>query len=788
MNGARHPDSASEAEGRSRNETPADVEGASQDPLTRWLTAGVIATAGLVLALPVYLLRQGLSEGPRTPDTEAPATFVGRDACITCHEKAYQAWLGSDHDRAMEVADETTVRGDFNDAVFERNGIVSRFYRRDGRFFVFTEGPGGKMQEFEITHTFGWEPLQQYLIPFPGGRMQALSIAWDTERKTWFYLYPDQDIPPDDWLHWTRNGQNWNGMCAECHSTNLVKGYEADTESYVTTWSEIDVSCEACHGPGSRHVAWAEMPEMARPQVENYDLLIRSSDVTNKEYVEACAPCHSRRTELGDYDHSRSELLDNVLPAVLREGLYHADGQIIDEVYVYGSFVQSKMFANGVSCGDCHDPHTLKLRYEENQLCTQCHRADIYDSYDHHFHQDVYQGKPSDGVLCVKCHMVERPYMVIDRRADHSLRVPRPDLSEEIGVPNACTQSGCHDDRPLSWSLEAYQRWYGQARKPHFGQVFAAARSGEPEARDALIQIAGDPLYPAIARATALSLLAGYPGEEATRSFNLALMDEDPLIRHTAIANASAPTPERRSELLSPLLFDPVKAVRMEAAARLADAPPESLQPYQSEALASGLAEYREAMEYSLDFAASAHNLGNLSARLGDAVEAERYYRIAVGIDDLFIPAKVNLALLLNSTGRNPEAEALLRGVLQAYPDQSDVAYNLGLLLAEMDRMDEAVVFLRRASEGLPERAMVHYNYGLAAQSLGRLDEAERALSRALAVEPDNPDFLFALADHFLRRGMPTRALEMADRLLEISPGHPRGQQLKAAVEAALRR
>jgi tetratricopeptide (TPR) repeat protein len=265
-------------------------------------------------------------------------------------------------------------------------------------------------------------------------------------------------------------------------------------------------------------------------------------------------------------------------------------------------------------------------------------------------------------------------------------------------------------------------------------------------------------------------------------------MDEDPLIRHTAIANASAPTPERRSELLSPLLFDPVRAVRMEAAAQLADAPPESLQPYQSEALASGLAEYREAMEYSLDFAASAHNLGNLSARLGDAVEAERYYRIAIGIDDLFIPAKVNLAILLNSAGRNPEAEALLRGLLEAYPDQSDVAYNLGLLLAEMNRMDEAVEFLRRASEGLPERAMVHYNYGLAAQSLGRSDEAERALSRALAVEPDNPGFLFALADHFLRRGMPTRALEMADRLLEVAPGHPQGQQLKAAVEAALRR
>jgi len=753
--------------------------------LTRWLWAGVVATVVLVLSIPVYLVRQGLADGSRSAP-EIPATFVGREACIPCHEKAYRDWVGSDHDRAMDVADQTTVRGDFDDSRFERDGIVSDFYRRDGKYFVYTEGTGGEMREFEITHTFGWEPLQQYLIPFPGGRLQALSIAWDTEREEWFYLYPGQDIPPSDWLHWTRNGQNWNGMCAECHSTNLIKGYDAGTESYNTTWSEIDVSCEACHGPGSKHVVWAEKPEMARPPVANYDLLIRSSDITNKEYVDLCAPCHSRRSELGDYDHSRPELLDNVLPAVLREGLYHADGQILDEVYVYGSFVQSKMYGNGVRCGDCHDAHTLKLHYEGNDLCGQCHRADVYDSYDHHFHQKIYEGQPSEGALCVKCHMVEQPYMVVDWRADHSLRVPRPDLTAEIGVPNACTQAGCHDDRPLSWSLDAYRRWYGQARKPHFGQVFAAARNQEPKALENLVHIAGDPLYPAIARATALSLLVGYPGEEATRAFNLALMDEDPLIRHTALSNASAPTVERRVELLVPLLFDPVRAVRLEAANQLADAPPGTLQPYQVEALSSGLAEYRRAMEYSLDFASSAHNLGNLSARLGDAAEAERYYRIAIGIDDLFIPPKVNLAILLSATGRNQEAERLLREVLDAYPRQFDVAYNLGLLLAEMNRPEAAAEFLRQASEGLPGRGRVHYNYGLLSQSLGRVEEAERALLRAIAVEPDNPDFLFALGDHYLRRGMPARALEMADRLLEVAPAYPQGQQLRAAVERAL--
>jgi tetratricopeptide (TPR) repeat protein len=308
----------------------------------------------------------------------------------------------------------------------------------------------------------------------------------------------------------------------------------------------------------------------------------------------------------------------------------------------------------------------------------------------------------------------------------------------------------------------------------------------EPGAREELIKMAGDPLYPGMVRATALSLLAGYPGPESTEAFNLALMDEDALIRNTALSNLSVPAPDRLVELVSPLLFDPVRAVRIEASNRLADAPAGTLQPYQEEALAAGLTEYREAMESSLDFPSAAHNLGNLSNRLGDAVEAERYYRIALEIDDLFAPAKVNLALLLNTTGRNPEAERLLREVLRAYPDQFEAAYNLGLLLAELGRLDEATEFLGQASEGLPARARIHYNYGLALQAVTRLEDAEAALLRALGVEPENPDFLYALGDHYFRKGEAARALEMADRLLSGAPDHAPGQRLRAAAEQAL--
>lgn len=752
--------------------------------LTRWRTVGMIATAVIVLSVPAYVVKERVAR-TIAPDTSVgDLTFVGRDQCISCHEEAYDTWLGSDHDLAMAEATDSTVLADFDDSVFEYRGVTSRFYRRDGRFFVHTEGPGGEMGEFEITHTFGVYPLQQYLVPFPGGRLQALSIAWDVVRDEWFRMYPGQDIPPDDWLHWTRNGQNWNGMCAECHSTNLKKGYDHATRTFSTTWSEIDVSCEACHGPGSSHVEWAEIPPMARPEVENYDLVIRTSGITGPQQVELCAPCHSRRTELGDYDHTSGELLDYQVPALLDQELYFPDGQILDEVYVYGSFVQSKMYRNDVRCGDCHDVHSLQLVEEGNELCAQCHRADTYDSYDHHFHQKVYEGEPSDGALCVKCHMPERPYMVIDYRADHSMRVPRPDLSLETGAPNACSQSGCHDDQPVSWSADYFRQWYGEAKKPHYGTTLAAGREGRPEAMPDLIRMAGDPLHPAIVRATALSLLGAYPGEESTAAFNRALADEDALVRYTAVTNLPVAQPEPLVELVAPLLFDAVSAIRTQAAVSLADVPDQLLEPYQRDALQEALAEYEAAMRYSLDFSFAGHNLGNLYMRLGQPLRAVEFYETAIEVDDLFYPAKVNLSLLYNSMGRNQEAETLLREVTVEYPELHDAAYSLALLLVEMNRPEEALPYLERAAQGMAERSRVHYNLGLLLQSRGRIADAEAALRHALQLEPDNIDYLFALADHYIKRGELDRALPIAERMIATHPEAPVGRDLKAYIES----
>jgi len=744
----------------------------------------------IVLSIPIYYLTV---EAPGVPPNgrggERPNTFAGSLKCQECHQKEYDKWLNSNHDHAMEAANEKTVLGDFKNVLFEAHGVTSRFYKKDGKFLVFTEGPEGQMGDFEVSHTFGWFPLQQYLVPFPGGRLQCLPIAWDVREKRWYHLDPKEPVDPKDWLYWTNAGQNWNGMCAECHSTNLKKNYDIKTDAYKTTWSDIDVGCEACHGPGLRHVQWAEMPDMARPRVDNYELVVKTSGIGSRKLVELCAPCHSRRAALGDYTHAEADLLDTMLPSLLTEELYFPDGQILEEVYVYGSFTQSKMYHRDVRCSDCHDVHSLKVIKEENGLCLQCHRAGEYDSKEHHFHKQ--KGEKGDaiksaegkvlfevgtGAECIQCHMPGRTYMGIHYRLDHSLRIPRPDLSEKIGAPNACNR--CHIDKTTQWSVDAITKWYGPGRRPHYGTVIEAGRKRHPEAKKDLIRLAADPLYPVIVRSTALSLLTAYPGEDTVRAFELALMDDEALVRRTAVHSISLSGSRKQIELIAPLLYDPVAAVRMEAASALAGEPSKRLSPDQKRVFQAGLQEYMASMQYSADFAFGRYNLANLYVALNRPEEAILNYQAALKIDDLFYPAKVNLAMLYNARAKNDEAEKLLKEVLKVYPRMYDVAYSLGLLLAEKKQYEEAAEYLRMAAKGMPERARIHYNLGLLLQVLKREAEAESALQKALDLEPDTLDFMYALADFYLKRGNLSEVRALAEQMVSKHPGQRIGHEL----------
>jgi len=758
---------------------------ASSDPAAHtriWQIAGLVAAILCLLAPFLYLEREEYSVRPVIKG--APA-FVGSGECRQCHQETYNKWLGSHHDLAMDVATEETVLGDFNNVQFvdPYSNVVSRFFRQKDGFFVETEGPDGAVHVYEITHTFGVYPNQQYLIPFPGGRLQCLNVGWNVKKGVWYRLPPYEVAGHEDWLHWTKGGQTWNAMCAECHSTKLNKRYNKVTDTYDTRWFEIHVGCEACHGPGSNHVNWAERPVMARPQVKNYELAVDTSTRENQKQIAICAPCHSRRYQLGDNLHDTGEILDKMVPSLLVEGLYYPDGQILEEVYVYGSFVQSKMYQHGVRCSDCHDIHSLKLHKEGNDLCLQCHQASSYDTQEHHFHKRSYKGKPSDGYLCVKCHMPGRIYMGADYRPDHSLRIPRPDLSVKIAVPNSCSTANCHQDKELAWVNEHYTRWYGTSRKRHYGEILAAGRKRNPEAMDELIHVAEDPLLPAIVRATALALLSPYPRERTTQVYIRALEEGDALLRHTALRNTNHLDPEIRLQILEDKLYDPVKAVRIEAAAGLADFPLDAIKEQHQETFHHVLAEYRVAMEYNSDFAPQRYNLANLAAATGNTEEAMQLYREAILIDDQFYQAKVNLAMQLNQQKKNLEAADLFKQVLEAQPDLYEIAYSLGLLLAEMEEYEQAAYWLGKTADNMPHHSRARYNQALAYLKLQQWEKGEQALLKALQSDPENREYFSTLASLYFNFRLIGKARNLAEKTLQTHPDHELAQQLLEALQ-----
>lgn len=742
-----------------------------------FFAGGVIA----LLALPAYHWRVPRSDPGQGDVTPAPL-YVGYQQCIECHQEAYEAWKGSDHERAMDVATEATVLGDFNNAIFVRHdGKESRFFRDHDKFMVETEGHDGKQTVFEITHVFGHDPLQQYLIPFPGGRLQCLTIAWDRIKNEWYDLYAEQDIPAGDWLHWTGRAQTWNTMCAECHSTNLEKKYDPVADTYHTSWSDINVSCEACHGPGSGHLEWAQRPRHRRDEDPSFGLVVQTSGLTTEQFVNQCALCHSRRLTFHDIAPGNREFTDHAALSLFREGVYYADGQVLGENYVYGSFLQSKMYHRDVRCSDCHDSHSLQLRYTGNQLCTQCHRIDEYDDPSHHFHQLLVDGKPNPGAQCVSCHMPERVYMGIDWRADHSIRVPRPDLTEATGSPDACSR--CHDDQPLSFSVDAFRRWYGEKQKPHFGTVLAQAWRGDPDALDDVVAHTQDRLLPDIVRASAMVEVVNYVGKIATDAVLAGLRDESALVRRTAVEalRADQLAPEKLIETLTPLLSDPVLGVRIAAVPVLAVFH-EQLDPQQRASFDAAKEEYLKAMLYSADMPSSRHNLGNLASSLGDATEAEYQYRQALQLDDQFVPAGMNLSVLLNQQGRNTEARRLLEKTRADHPEFGEAAYSLGLLLAEMRDYDGAMEQLRSAVRLMPDHARAHYNLGQMADFQKQDNEAARALERAVILAPHEQQFLAAAAEFYFRRGRMDDARRILAIIEEHHPGSPLHRNMKSAL------
>jgi predicted CXXCH cytochrome family protein len=717
------------------------------------------------------LIQQCKPDSDKTGEGKKENAFVGAQSCKSCHATEYRAWSVSGHYKAMLPASDSTVSGDFNDQKLTASGMSSRFFKKDGKYFINTEGEDGKSQDFEIKYTFGYYPLQQYLVEFPGGRMQATRATWDLKNKKWFYQYPDQKIPAHNWFHWTGNAQNWNTMCANCHSTNVQKNYNSDSDSYHTTYSEINVSCETCHGAGKLHIEYIQGEDYKMGKKTTGSFLLLYKNEGQLAEINACAVCHARRSEISAHPIPGAPLLDNYIPEIPTTEHYFADGQARDEDYNYTSFTESKMFRHGVRCSNCHEPHAAKLKFTGNELCTQCHGKTTYDTEAHSFHSSG-----SAGSECKNCHMPGKFYMGNDFRYDHTFRVPRPDLSVKYGTPNAC--NNCHQNKSAQWASQAVTKWFGPHRNYHFAEDLIPGSRLDENSESHLIRLLNDSSTPDMIKAASANYLGNLQTGNSLEALLSCLNMTDAHIRYRAI-HALANFP--RDRWLYPvgnLLQDSSRAVRIAAADLYLEVPASQIPPEYSIAYEKAKSELESYTLYQADFSVGNLMIGDYFMKQNDPGNAIKYYRRGLKKDSLMNYARMNLSVAYNLAKQNDEAVKVLKDAIRIDPKNDRAFFSLALLYNEMGNKSEAAKSLARAVELKTQNSRVYYNYGLLLQEQGKDKEAVNIYKKGILLAPSDLSLNYALALLYLKTRQSEAAKIPAAVLKKNDPQNPDYQKI----------
>jgi tetratricopeptide (TPR) repeat protein len=685
-----------------------------------------------------------------TQQSQNNAQYVGANACQSCHEKEHAEWQESHHYHAMEPANDSNVLGNFNNIHFKADGVENRFFKKDNKFFIETKEINGSTQIYEVLYTFGYAPLQQYLVAAPGGRMQPTRASWNTQEKKWFHQYAGQKIQPNDWLHWTGNGQNWNTMCASCHTTNFKKQYHFESDTYKSTYDAVNVNCESCHGPGSNHI---------ENTTQAYGKLS-----TQQAQLNSCAPCHARKTDLQEQALKTGEILDDLIPQIINDEAYYADGQIKEEDFEYGSFVQSKMYHNGVTCNNCHNSHSGKLLKVGNALCTNCHEAK-YDSEAHHMHK-----ASNEGSQCINCHMPQKTYMGIHQRHDHSFRIPRPDQSVIYNTPNTCTQ--CHSNKTNTWAANEIKKHYGPNRAYHFSDDLLPGSKLNSKSEYHLIKLLQDTSQPEIARATAAFYLTNLPTAAAANALVKSLLDPKSLIRYHALKSLVNFPSGVWINAAEKNLTDKVKAVRIAAADLFHKLPPQAIPASAKTAYLAADAENKQYLKYQCDFSLGNVMLADYELQEGDTKNAILHYLRGLKKDSLMNYARLNLSAAYNTEGKNTEALQTLKMAAAIDPKNDRIFYNLGLLNYEIKDLKEAENNFEKAVNLGSNNPSVYYNYGLLLQQQNKQNKAEQILLKGYRWNQNDVTLNYALSYFYLQENNRKKAIYHAQKLKQMQPNN----------------
>lgn len=746
--------------------------------------ACLLMAMGLLLAfaMPLHPSAAETSVPPSDPQISIHDGFVDEKKCASCHTDQVAAFAKSNHAKAMAVADDRTVRANFDGAYFEHDGVLTTFFKRGGQYFVRTDGPDGRQAEFQVKYTFAYEPLQQYLIDIGGGRLQALDIAWDANKREWFWLGTGKPAKPGTTYHWTGPFYRWNRTCIDCHSTDPQANFQPETGGYKSTYVATSIGCQSCHGGGAKHVEWAE----AGASQSAADLGLAPIDQN------VCLGCHTRRTKLLDGYGPSKAFLDHFSPDLLRPDLYFPDGQILDEVFEYGSFQQSKMARAGVVCLDCHRSHEATLRAEGNAVCTQCHtetKPERFVNFDPSGNFDTpahtRHPKGSTGALCANCHMPERTYMKVDPRRDHSFVIPRPDLSIAYGTPNACTT--CHETQTNEWAVETMDKWYGPTwrARPTIAHAFAGAAQNDPAAIEALRALVADRGQPGIVKGSAIAEMGRLGGDAVITDVTTAASSADPLVRLGAAQAAGNLPPHQRLGAVGKLLADETRAVRVAAVTALGNAPTNDLLGDQRRNFDAAVEDLRAYVQANEDMAEAQNSYGLFLMDQRQASEAETALRRAVSLDEALTGAQVNLAEFYRATGQDEKSERTYAEAITISPDDPALRYGHALALVRAKNMAGAISELEASVRLAPANVQHRTTLAEALDSVGRTSDAFEVLGEALSNGSADANLLGVAIQFGLKLRRYPETLKIAEALARRQPGNRQLSDLIIQLRAA---
>jgi tetratricopeptide (TPR) repeat protein len=660
--------------------------------------------------------------------------YLGAENCKECHQEAYDDWRKSDHFFSMQKATTEFVRADFT-SNFNADEIAYRFYKTDSIYFVEIRDQEEIAQTFEVVYTFGWHPLQQYLLKAANGKFQTLRASWDTEKEQWFHQSKGTIVEPHDWLSWSKGGQNWNTMCSSCHSTHLKKNYNETNDSFNTTYEEINVACESCHGPGRKHVD-------ALAKNSNSDPYKRLNLIDQKTQINRCGVCHARRTMLVDLNDPSSEFLQTTIPQNLTSSFYEADGQINEEDFVFGSFLSSKMYRNHIMCSNCHNSHSGEVRVQGNALCLQCHVPE-YDTKSHHNHKI-----DGEGAKCISCHMDGKIYMGNDYRKDHSFRIPRPDQSMEFGTSNSCTN--CHKDKDDQWAAKAVKEWYGEERVYHFSDDLLPASLMNAGSMEHLENLMHHDSVPIIIKSTALEYLKYMEDPKAFDLILESLRNKEALIRQSGFVALLTYPIEYREEAGFKGLEDPIKAVRLMAYRTVSHINSSQLTPEKARIWKNVNSEYLRYLKANADFPVGQAHIGEYYQQRNDFSKSVLAFERALKMDSLLVSPYTNLAILYSAKSDFKMVKSIVLKGLNNFPENAEFYYFMGLNEGALGDLTLQLEYLEKAYQLQAENPKYSYNYVLMLYNSGKKEAAKLELKNALLYNPNNQRLL-ELKEYFNR-------------------------------------